>query len=314
MIPTYDFITNPYADDYMEYNKVFNRYVIKLSYFTKALGDDEITTKLGGNDNAKWILNHTSEVTYSVIDNYSDSKYRDKFRYYLSHSKRMRDWLLKVMIDVLIYDETDGGLYTAYSTGMNFNEMKAFDMILTNYVGRMAQQIMINGGLAERVIRYDLDRLSNEFHDLHGALLYMHEKQYIDINDYYDRKIINVSPMSFDYAEIRELFDNDKFVGIQSPIVFENDETKEYILYNLLTEKIYFQYEEGHYFELKDDNTIGGNPIQETEFYIDFKLDNGVPLVPKSSKYILTVNGNGNYVLFEFGFWKQALLEKGVNW
>lgn len=314
MIPIQDFIANPYNDNYMKYNKVFHRYSISVEYFAKALGDDEIITKLGGNDNAEWILNHTSEVTYAVIDSYTDSKYRDKMRYFLSHSKRLREWLLRTMIDVLIYDESDGGLYTAYATGINFNEMKAFDMILTNYVGRMAQQIMINGGLAERVMRYDLDRLSNEFDTLNEALVYMDVKGYININDYYDVYSLNSNGTNLNYNDIRVLFDTNRFVAIQNPITFVNDEVKYYILHNLLNDRIYFQFEEGYYFELLDNNTVSGNPIQDTQFKLYFTKEVGAKLLPNSKKYILVSNGNGGYILHELGFWQQCLNEKGVNW
>lgn len=314
MIPIQDFIANPYNDNYMTYNKVFHRYSISLEYFAKALGDDEIITKLGGNDNAEWMLNHTSEVTYAVIDSYTDSKYRDKMRYYFSHSKRLREWLLKTMIDVLIYDESDGGLYTAYATGINFNEMKAFDMILTNYVGRMAQQIMINGGLAERVMRYDLDRLSNEFYTLNEALVYMDVKGYININDYYDVYTINSDGTNFDYNEIRVLFNADRFVATQNPITFVDDEVKYYILHNLFSDRIYFQFEEGYYFELLNNDKVSGNPIQDTQFKLYFTKEDKVKLLPNSKKYSLVPNGNGGYVLHEFGFWQQCLNEKGVNW
>ena len=314
MIPIHDFIANPYNDKYMKYNKVFNRYSISLEYIVQAIGDDEIITKLGGNDNAEWILNHISEVTYAVIDSYTDSKYRDKMRYYFSHSKRLREWLLRTMIDVLIYSESDGGLYTAYATGINFNEMKAFDMILTNYVGRMAQQIMINGGLVERVMRYDLDRLSNEFYTLNEALVYMDLKGYININDYYDIHYINSDGTNFNYNDIRVLFDTNRFVAIQNPITFVNDEVKYYVLHELINDRIYFQFEEGYHFELLYNNTISGNPIQDTQFKLYFTKEDNVKLLPNSKKYSLVPNGNGGYVLHEFGFWQQCLSEKGVNW
>jgi len=314
MIPIHDFIPNPYNDNYMTYNKVFNRYSISLKYIIQAIGDDEIITKLGGNDNAEWILNHISEVTYAVIDSYTDSKYRDKMRYYFSHSKRLREWLLKTMIDVLIYSESDGGLYTAYATGINFNEMKAFDMILTNYVGRMAQQFIVNGGLAERVMRYDLDRMTNEFYDLHGALDYMHIKGYIDINDYYDRRIINSNGNNFDYQEIRDLFDENKFVAIQSPLDFSGVGERLYITHTLSSNKIHIQYEQGSFLELINNNTIGGNAIDNDDFYIDFKLEGSNNLIPNSVKYSLVPNGNGGYIVNEYGYWQQCLNEKGVNW
>lgn len=314
MIPTQDFINAPYDDTYLIYNRVFHRYVINLNYFIEAIGDDTIITKLGGNDNAQWILDHTSEVTYSVIDSYTDSKYRDKMRYYFSHSKRIREWLIKTMRDVLIYDDADGGVYTAYATGINFNEMKAFDMILTNYIGRMAQQIMINGGLAERIPRFDLDRVTSQFSNKHDLLEYMALKGYIDINKYYHRVTINSNGSGFVYQDVRELFDASRYVAIKSPITFDTDRELSYITEELNNNDITFTFEEGEIIILQDNDTINGSSIQDTTFYIDFTLENGMPLIPNSTKYMVSWDSNRGYYLYELGLWQTIMSEKGANW
>ena len=70
----------------------------------------------------------------------------------------------------------------------------------------------------------------------------------------------------------------------------------------------------GYYFELLDNNTVSGNPIQDIQFKLYFTKEGNVKLLPNSKKYILVSNGNGGYILHELGFWQQCLNEKGVNW
>jgi hypothetical protein len=196
MIANYDFIETPYEDSHMKYNIDFSRYILDIDHSKYALGSDEWVSKIGGIDNAKWTLDHMSKAIYEAFLFYKDSKYYDKTLYYLAHSKRMREVVYKALVDILIYADQDGGLYTAYSTGLNFNEMAKFDMTLINYIGQMANVIIVNGGIAERLPKFDLDRLTTEYETREELIAYMEKQGYLTASEYEDETtLIPNSPL-----------------------------------------------------------------------------------------------------------------------
>lgn len=316
MIPTFDFI-NPTDDKYLKYSKFDNRYILNETYAPDACGEDTINDDLGGTENLIWILDHLSQIVYQVIDNKTDSKYRDKVRFYLSHSKRMRNAIRRALVDILIYSMQDGGVYTAYASAKNFAEMKAFDIKLTDYCGVMVDTIILNGGLAERVVRWNLNTVTTEFINLHDMLVYMNTKGYIDINDYYDRYVIASDGSNFTdemYSEI--VSKKSKFVAIESPIIFDSEKSLDFIFDTWGSNYIEFSYETGYNIILGADGSISGSPIDTTRqetFYIDFKIDD-MPSIPNSKHYDYIKNGTNGYTLFEYGYWEQELAKKGVEW
>ena len=160
-IPTYDFLNKPYNDDKMKYDYSNNRYVLDLDYAIERTGLGDLTDELsydGTDDNAQWLMKQISHVAYQYIRSFKDAKFQDRLSYYLSHSKMMRSAIRELMIDMLTYTQQEGGLFTAYITGINLQEAKNItDMKLKTSVGMIGDQIVHNFGMAEREFRFDFD-------------------------------------------------------------------------------------------------------------------------------------------------------------
>ena len=160
-IPTYDKLTLPLSDGDMTYNKEKHRYVLDLDYAVYETGLADLIEEIsidGTNDNALWLMDLVSHVCYEYIRSFKDSRFDKRLTYYLSHSKSMRNAIKKLMVDTLVYTNQEGGLFTAYVTGINLQEAKNITtMQLETVVSMVGKQIVLNYGLGEREFRYDFD-------------------------------------------------------------------------------------------------------------------------------------------------------------
>lgn len=160
-IPAYDFIIRPFSDEKMYYDFEEGRYVLKLDYAMDQTGQGDLVDELssdGTDANAQWYMKQVSRVCYEYIRSFKDAKFQDRLTYWLSHSKLMRDALRKLMLDVIFYTQQEGGLFTAYVTGINLQEAENITTItLKTAVGMVGHQMVHNYGLAEKEFRFDFD-------------------------------------------------------------------------------------------------------------------------------------------------------------
>lgn len=158
-IPTNDFLVKPYDDEKMIYNYDLRQYVLQRDWAIHRTGLGDLINDLGGNvDNVDWFLEWVSITVYNYIRSFKDSKFQKRLTYYLSHSREMRDALERLMVDSVFYSEQEGGLFTAYITGVNLQEAKNItNLSLKTAVGIIGDQIVANLGLKEREFRYDFD-------------------------------------------------------------------------------------------------------------------------------------------------------------
>jgi hypothetical protein len=155
-IPVNDFVAKPFNDNMMYYDINLHQYVLEYDYAVYETGLSDLAVDMGGTDNAKWLLEWISRSVYTYIRSFKDSKFERRLSYYLSHSKQAREAIKRLMIDVLLYTEQEGGLFMTYITGINLQEAKNMTTLsLKTAVGIMGDQIVQNYGLAEREFRYD---------------------------------------------------------------------------------------------------------------------------------------------------------------
>lgn len=316
MIPTNDFLSSPYDDTKLEYSYDNHRYVFNIDAMGGAVGDDGFLGSIGGDDNAKWLADHISRATYQALKFYKDSKYYYKLEYILSHSKMFRREIYNVMKDILVFTQSGGGLYTAYKTWVNFNEMARIDKSLIDYIGNMANTIINNSGLAERILRYDLDRSTSFFTSQYLLLKYMSEKGYITLNDYFDTVTFKLDGSDFNLNKYTNVSENyDDFVYVTSPILF-NAISRDFIIQSRDETSITFTFELSNYITLNNDGTLitsnATNP-STTDFTVYLTMKDQ-PIIPRSNKYMIGVDANGYWFIHEFGFFETEMTTYGSQW
>lgn len=142
--------TKPYDSSEMKYTFNVHKYSLELDHTMFATGINLSTVWLS-NDNALLYLEQVRDVVYTYILRYKDSKYYSRMIYYLSHSKSAREGILQIMLDAITYNYEDGGFKIAYQTGINLHEMKDIDIKIEMAVSVVAEQIMHNFGMKQRV-------------------------------------------------------------------------------------------------------------------------------------------------------------------
>ncbi len=155
-IPAKDFLIKPLQNTEMKYNLKLQQYVLEYDYaiHETALGD--LVVDYDGRENVEWYLEWVSRTAYTYIRSFKDSKFQERLTYYLSHSRRSREAIKRLMLDILFYTEQEGGLFMAYVTGINLQEAKNItDISLKTAVGMVGDQIVKNYGLATREFEYD---------------------------------------------------------------------------------------------------------------------------------------------------------------
>lgn len=157
-IPTTDFLAQPYNDEKMKYNYDLHAYMLDIDYAMTMTGLGDLINDMDGRENAEWLMEWISRVSYEYIRSFKDAKFYNRLTYYLSHSKRARDILERFMLDILFYIEQEGGLFMAYVTGINLQEAKNITNIsLKTAVGVIGDQIIRNSELAMKEFLYDFD-------------------------------------------------------------------------------------------------------------------------------------------------------------
>jgi len=149
-----DFLTRPYNDETLEYDYDTHQYYMTLDASFNNTGID-LVELWQGEENAQFYLKLISNVLYTVILRFKDEKYREKTLYYLSHSKKARKALIKLIVDTVHYNHSGGGFMTAYQTGINLHEMKSLRIEPEQFVSPIANEIMKNNGLETRYFRQD---------------------------------------------------------------------------------------------------------------------------------------------------------------
>lgn len=131
-------------------------------------------------ENAEWYLDAVSRVVETAILRFKDSRYtNDEFLYELTHSKSKRDAIIKVMIDTVQYNEAGGGFLIAYETGINLQEMKELKLQIESAMSVIAEQIIKNTRLGERVSSRNVNR-KYVFENIDDLLDYMINNDFIE--------------------------------------------------------------------------------------------------------------------------------------
>lgn len=131
-------------------------------------------------DNAEWYLDAVSRVVETAVLRYKDSRYtNDEFIYELTHSNSKREALIKVMIDAIQYNEAGGGFLMAYETGINLQEMKELKLQIESAMSVIAEQIIKNTKLGERVSSENINK-KYVFETLDDLLDYMIDNEFIE--------------------------------------------------------------------------------------------------------------------------------------
>ena len=155
-IPTKDFLEKPISDSQMKYDFNRHQYVLEVDYamFETGLGDLELD--MGGKDNVQVYLEMISDVVYAYILDFKDSKFYRRNLYYLSHSKSAKDAIRRLMLDVMKYNEQEGGMMMSYVTGVNLQEVENMNNISDKtMVGIVGDKIVKLTGLAHREFLHD---------------------------------------------------------------------------------------------------------------------------------------------------------------
>ncbi len=167
-----DFLVKPFNDDKMSYDIEKHQYILDLDYSLQETGVS-LVELWGNNDNANGILMIISNVSYTILSKYKDNtKYYDRTLYWLSHSKKGRDFIKNLMLDMVRYNHEDGGMFIAYQTGINLQEMKDVQVQLHHAYSAIAEQIMEKYGQQARVELMNINTMSR-FSNLNDLLTYM---------------------------------------------------------------------------------------------------------------------------------------------
>ena len=155
-IPTHDFLSKPYDDEKMKYNYDSHRYELLLSNAYKVTGIN-LSMLWQGDDNAQGYLNMIADVADTFVSKFKDSKYYNKMRYYISHSRQMREAMYELMIDTIRYNFRNGGFMVAYETGINLNEMKELRLKIENAMSVIGDQVAMKHDLKNRYFKWEFD-------------------------------------------------------------------------------------------------------------------------------------------------------------
>lgn len=206
-----DFLTVPYDDADMHYIKKKHQYVLELD---KATYETAINLSLiwGGNDNAIWYLQKVSDVLYTYVLRYKDSRYLTRMLYYMSHSKEMRRALFEIMIDVIEYNFEDGGFMIAYQTGVNLHEMKDIDIKIEMAVSRVADEMIKKFGLQQRFMNMSLNQFQ-KFDTFAELTAYLISEGYASEDDLEDLTETDEIPTNYKFRA---------FVNYKGEYVCEN--------------------------------------------------------------------------------------------
>lgn len=179
----------PTDDDNMIYNYAEHRYVLTV--------DGALESKLDlvllwhGEEHLRDYLELLSRTLYTVLLKKKDSKLYDKQLWILSHSKKFRQAIFQMYMDVIWYNFNSGGFLTLYQSGVNLNEMKQLDFHIDNAFSVVTNQMADNFGINERYLRYNISKYYeyNDFEGLKDGLIdkgYFNNGEIGDIDNLYE--------------------------------------------------------------------------------------------------------------------------------
>lgn len=167
-----DYLEKPYDDTDMTYDIDKHQYVLVYDYSKNETGID-LAELWGSPDNADGILGIISNVSYTVLSKYKDNtKYYERTLYWLTHSKKGRDFVKRLMLDMVRYNHEDGGMFIAYQTGINLQEMKDLQIQLHHAFSAVAEQIIEKYGQQARIETMNINNMTR-FDTLEDLIAYM---------------------------------------------------------------------------------------------------------------------------------------------
>lgn len=176
-IPINDRLNYPLDDENMYYDFTKHHYILRHDAVLR-LAYIDMVELFGGEDNAQAHCNLLSTVIFDSIMRFRRVENVEKATYYLAHSKEARESFLRLLLDSQWFNRTDGGFMVVYNTGINLNEMKEIPMDIKRSMSVIADQIVKNSRLADRVVRYNLDDMYY-FETLDELKAYMVDNNYI---------------------------------------------------------------------------------------------------------------------------------------
>lgn len=202
-IPIIDFLEAPYNDTKLEYDYNEQRYIplvdgIREHAYVNLIRDWKTP------ENAQSYLDLLSRVLYETILANQDVRYRLKMKYYLSHSKRMRDLIFALMCDSAWYNRRDGGFMMAYNSGANLNQGKLIEFGLDKAVSTIANQIIKNTMLGTRYLPINVDK-SVVLEDFDEVKTYLLDNGYIVQDDFDKAETLNGLPYDDTYRVTKQL-------------------------------------------------------------------------------------------------------------
>lgn len=203
-IPLNERLNAPLIDDIMTYNFIDSRYVITVQG-VQDLAYIDLLSVFDSVDNAQAHLDLMSRVVYESIMRFKRPEEVLKSYYYISHSKIGRKALLDIFVDSNWFNETDGGFMVLYNTGINLNEMKEIPMDIKRSMSVIAEQIVKNSRLAERLVRYNLNDFYN-YDTLDDLLEAMELEGYITVEKKDTIKCIEEIPSSPKYKVFKDFY------------------------------------------------------------------------------------------------------------
>lgn len=150
------FYERPFNCEKLRYNYDENRYILTLEGSRESAID--LTKIWRGAANAEKYLDLVSRALYGFIFSNKDSKYQDKFKWLMAHSKSFRANIIQAFQDVIWYNHRDGGFLVAYNTGINLNTMDTVDLEIKRAVSVVGEALMRSSGMLERIPRYSISR------------------------------------------------------------------------------------------------------------------------------------------------------------
>lgn len=210
-----DFV-KPFDDEKMKYIFADHRYVLEIDHQQFETGIN-LSLVWGGIDNALLYLELVSDVCYTFVAKFKDSKYFHRLLYYMAHSKEMRRAINELMLDTVRYNHEDGGFMIAYQSGVNLHEMKELRLKIENAVSVVGDKIVKNFGLQQRLNNFNINEMTY-FEDLQEVLDYLFSQSLITEETYDFAEDINDIPYDYRYRV---------FVNPKGEYVYENMRTFE---------------------------------------------------------------------------------------
>ena len=216
-IPTYDFVTKPEKDDFMEFDFTEHRFVPLVDGISKDAYVN-LVTDWGTKENAQSYLDLLSRVVTETILSFKDEKYKNTMLYYMAHSKKMRLEIQKIFYDTVWYNRRDGGFMMAYNTGANLNQGKMIEFGIDKAISPIARQMIKNSPLGTRYMTVDINE-KQIFDSLTTLLAYLVTEEYItsDESDVVGAsEDLNDLPYTEDYQLVELENDRYLFTNIKS--------------------------------------------------------------------------------------------------